>query len=137
VNGVFTLQFTNSTYSITPMACTLSLTNSTGTTNYSITLFPRRGRIGETDVNLTAWLVSEGRMCAAFSNPAITKWIRLRLRWCDIPRTLPVPTSIIGGQSDGAGGITNGLFDAISMVSRQSAGISSGAFYQWIRTATH
>src|SRR6267378_8547795 len=70
---VFTLQFTNSTYSIAADGRgTLSLTNSTGTTNYSITLTSStQGVIAQTDVNSTAAGSFQRQNTAAFSNPAI------------------------------------------------------------------
>src|SRR6195256_6275564 len=72
--GVFTLQFTNSTYSITADGRgTLSLTNSTGTTNYSITLSSATGGvIAQTDVNLAASGSFQRQNVAAFSDLAIT-----------------------------------------------------------------
>ncbi len=54
--GVATLRFTGGKYSIgSDGRGTLSLVNSTGTTNYSITLFSTtQGFIAQTDVNFTA-----------------------------------------------------------------------------------
>src|SRR5260370_7009124 len=70
--GVFTLQFTNSTYSITADGRgTLSLTNTTGTTNYSITLSSAiHGLIAQTHVNSTPTASFHTPHPAASSNPA-------------------------------------------------------------------
>ncbi len=67
------LQFTNSTYSITADGRgTLSLTNTTGTTNYSITLSSATaGVIAQTDVNSTASGSFQRQNVAAFSDLAI------------------------------------------------------------------
>jgi hypothetical protein len=132
--GVFTLQFTNSTYSITADGRgTLSLTNSTGTTNYSITLSSATaGVIAETDVNLTASGSFQRQNVAAFSNPAITNGYVFDFAGVDYSPNPPVPTSIIGRFSaDGGGGITNGLFDAnIDGVPSNQQAFPRGAFYQ-------
>ena len=78
--GVFTLQFNNSTYSITADGRgTLSLTNSSGTTNYSITLSSTtQGVIVQTDVNSTASGSFQRQNAAAFSNPAIVRTTFMR-----------------------------------------------------------
>jgi len=132
--GVFTLQFTNSTYSITADGRgTLSLTNSTGTTNYSITLASTTaGVIAETDVNLTASGSFQRQNVAAFSNPAIANGYVFDFAGVDYSPNPPVPTSIIGRFSaDGGGGITNGLFDAnIDGVPSNQQAFPQGAFYQ-------
>src|SRR4029077_14095050 len=71
--GVFTLQFTNSGYSITADGRgTLGLTNTTGTTNYSIALSSAtEGVIAQTDVNSTASGSFQRQNTAAFPDPAI------------------------------------------------------------------
>jgi len=68
--GVFTLQFTNSTYSIgADGRGKLTLRNSTGTTNYSITLTSAtQGVVAQTDVNSTATGSFQRQNPAAFSN---------------------------------------------------------------------
>ncbi len=129
--GVFTLQFTNSSYSVSADGRgTLHLTNSTGTTNYSITLSSAiQGLIAQTDVNSTASGSFQRQNTAAFSDPAIAggfvfdfAGINARLN----------PESFIGRfNADGGRGINSGLFDS------NEAGTASGqqlfptgAFYQ-------
>jgi hypothetical protein len=129
--GVFTLQFTNSRYSITTDGRgTLSLTNSTGTTNYSITLSSAtQGVIVQTDLNSTASGSFQRQNAAAFSNPAIAGGYVFD--FAGISATFN-PESIIGRfNADGGGGISSGLFDS------NEAGNPSGqqlfpigAFYQ-------
>lgn len=129
--GVFTLQFTNSTYSITADGRgTLSLTNTTGTTNYSITLSSAtQGVIAQTDVNSTASGSFQRQNAAAFSDPAIAGGYVFD--FAGISATLN-PESVIGRfDADGGGGINSGLFDS------NEAGTPSGqqpfptgAFYQ-------
>jgi hypothetical protein len=120
--GVFTLQFTNSTYSITADGRgTLSLTNSTGTTNYSITLSSATaGVIAETDVNLTASGSFQRQNVAAFSDLAITGGYVFDFNGIS---ATPHPESFIGRfDADGGGHIasTSGLFDS------NEAGVLSG-----------
>ena len=129
--GVFTLQFTNSTYSITTDGRgTLSLTNSTGTTDYSFTLSSAtQGAIVQTDLNSTASGSFQRQNAAAFSNPAIAGGYVFD--FAGISATFN-PESIIGRfNADGGGGISSGLFDS------NEAGNPSGqqlfpigAFYQ-------
>ena len=129
--GVFTLQFTNSTYSITTDGRgTLSLTNSTGTTNYSFTLSSAaQGVIVQTDLNSTASGSFQRQNAASFSNPAIAGGYVFD--FAGISATFN-PESIIGRfNADGGGGISSGLFDS------NEAGNPSGqqlfpigAFYQ-------
>ena len=129
--GVFTLQFTNSTYSITADGRgTLSLTNTTGTTNYSITLSSAiQGLIAQTDVNSTATGSFQRQNAAAFSNPAIANGYVFDFAGINARKN---PQSIIGRfNADGMGGINTGLFDS------NEAGIASnqqlfptGAFYR-------
>jgi len=118
--GVFTLQFTNSTYSITADGRgTLSLTNSTGTTNYSITLSSATaGVIAETDVNLTASGSFQRQNVAAFSDLAITGGYVFDFNGIS---ATPHPESFIGRfDADGGGHIASGLFDS------NEAGVLSG-----------
>src|SRR5258708_32995520 len=91
--GVFTRQFTNSMYSITADGRgTLSLTNTTGTTNYSITLSSAaEGAVVQTDVNSTASGSFQRQHAAAFSNPAIARAYDLGF---PCPITTPHPQSI-------------------------------------------
>src|SRR5712664_3314566 len=129
--GVFTLPFTNSTYSIAADGRgTLSLTNSTGTTNYSITLSSAiQGLIAQTDVNSTATGSFQRQNAAAFSNPAIANGYVFDFAGINARKN---PQSIIGRfTADGMGGINTGLFDS------DEAGIASnqqlfptGAFYR-------
>jgi hypothetical protein len=129
--GVFTLQFTNSTYSITADGRgTLSLTNSTGTTNYSITLSSATaGVIAETDVNLTASGSFQRQNVAAFSDLAIIGGYVFD--FAGITAT-PNPESVIGRfDAVGGGVITSGLFD--SNVAGTPSGqqpFPAGAFYK-------
>jgi hypothetical protein len=129
--GVFTLQFTNSTYSITADGRgTLRLTNTTGTTNYSITLSSAtQGGIAQTDVNSTASGSFQRQNAAAFSNPAIAGGYVFD--FAGISATLN-PESIIGRfNADGGGGISSGLFDSneAGTPSGQQL-LPTGAFYQ-------
>src|SRR5260370_31912596 len=71
--GVATIPFTGGTYSIgADGRGVVALTNSTGTTNYSITLSTATaGSITQTDVAVTASGTFEPQNSAAFANPAI------------------------------------------------------------------
>jgi hypothetical protein len=129
--GVFTLQFTNSTCSIAADGRgTLSLTNSTGTTNYSITLSSAiQGVIAQTDVNSTASGSFQRQNTAAFSNPAIANGYVFDFAGINARTN---PESIIGRfTADGAGGINTGLFDSneAGTASNQQL-FPTGAFYQ-------
>jgi len=132
--GVGTLQFTSGSYSITADGRgTLHLTNSTGTTNYSITLSSTtRGFIAQTDVNSTASGSFQRQNTAAFSNPAIAGGYVFDFAGVDYSPSPPVPASIIGRFSaDGGGGISNGLFDAnIDGAPSNQQAFPPGAFYQ-------
>jgi hypothetical protein len=129
--GVFTLQFTSSTYSITADGRgTLSLTNTTGTTNYSFTLSSAtQGVIAQIDVNSTASGSFQRQNAAAFSDPAIAGGYVFD--FAGVSAT-PNPESVIGRfTADGGRGISSGLFDS------NEAGTPSGqkpfpagAFYQ-------
>jgi hypothetical protein len=129
--GIFTLQFTNSTYSITADGRgTLSLTNTTGTTNYSITLSSAaEGAVVQTDVNSTASGSFQRQNAAAFSNPAIAGGYVFD--FAGLSATLN-PESVIGRfNADGGGGISTGLFDSneAGTISGQQL-FPTGAFYQ-------
>jgi len=129
--GVFTLQFTNSTYSITADGRgTLSLTNSTGTTNYSITLSSATaGVIAETDVNLTASGSFQRQNVAAFSDLAIIGGYVFD--FAGITST-PNPESVIGRfDAVGGGVITSGLFDSnVAGTPSGQQSFPAGAFYK-------
>ena len=135
--GVFTLQFTNSTYSITADGRgTLSLMNSTGTTNYSITLSSAtQGVIVQTDVTSTASGSFQRQNAAAFSDPAIAGGYVFD--FSGISATFN-PESVIGRfNADGGRGINSGLFDS------NEAGTLSGQqvfpparSISWIQMAT-
>jgi hypothetical protein len=129
--GVRTLQFTNSMYSIAADGRgTLSLTNSTGTTNYSITLTSAiQGLIAQTDVNSTASGSFQRQNAAAFSNPAIANGYVFDFAGISATGN---PESVIGRFSaDGGGGINTGVFDSneAGTLSGQQL-FPRGAFYQ-------
>jgi hypothetical protein len=128
--GVSTLQFTNSTYSITGDGRgTLRLTNTTGTTTYSITLSSAtQGLIVQTDVNSTASGSFQRQNAAAFSNPAIAGGYVFDVSGISAAFN---PESIIGRfNADGNGGISSGLFDSneAGTLSGQQV-FPAGAFY--------
>ncbi len=129
--GVFTLQFSNSNYSISADGRgTLHLTNSTGTTNYSITLSSSsQGVIAQTDLNATASGSFQRQNTAAFSNPAVANGYVFDFAGINARLNLE---SIIGRfTADGAGGINTGLFDSneAGTASNQQL-FPTGAFYQ-------
>jgi len=129
--GFFTLQFTNSTYSITADGRgRLSLTNNTGTTNYSITLSSAiQGVIGQIDVNSTASGSFERQNTAAFSDAAINGGYVFDVAGINVSLN---PESIIGRfNADGGRGINSGLFDSneAGTASNQQL-FPTGAFYQ-------
>jgi hypothetical protein len=118
INGctrVATLQFTGGKYSITADGRgTLQLTNSTGTTNYSIVLSSTAaGSIVQTDPAATASGSFQHQNGAAFSNAAIAGGYVFHLNGVDVSGTSTNPGSYIGRfDADGAGAIFNGLFDS-------------------------
>ena len=130
-SGVFTLPYTNSTYSIAADGRgTLSLTNSTGTTNYSITLSSATaGVIAETDVNLTASGSFQRQNVAAFSDLAIIGGYVFD--FAGITAT-PNPESVIGRfDAVGGGVITSGLFDSnVAGTPSGQQSFPAGAFYK-------
>ena len=132
--GVGTLQFSNGKYSISSDGRgTLSLTNSTGTTNYSITLSSTaQGFIAQTDVNATASGSFQRQNPAAFSNPAIAGGYVFDFNGVDFASSAGNPASIIGRfDANGAGGISNGLFDSnIGGTLSGQRSFPAGAFYQ-------
>jgi hypothetical protein len=133
--GVGTLPFTSSTYSISADGRgTLNLTNSTGTTSYSLTLTsPTQGFVAQTDSNATASGSLQRQNAAAFSNPAIANGYVFDVFGASSASN---PESIIGRfDADGNGGINTGLFDS------NEAGTASGqqlfpagALYQFDHT---
>jgi hypothetical protein len=133
--GTSTLAFTNSTYSIQADGRgTLGLTNSTGTTNYSIALSTAsQGSIIQTDSTVTAGGSFLKQDTSAFSVTKIASGYVFDFsgEGLNASNNL-VQQSIIGRfDADGGGGIKNGLFDS------NTAGVASGqllfpngAFYQ-------
>jgi len=129
--GVFTLEFTNSTYSIgADGRGTLTLKNSTGTTNYSITLTSAtQGVVAQTDVNSTATGSFQRQNAAAFSNPAIAGGYVFDVAGINVRLN---PESVIGRfTADGNGGISLGLFDSNEAGTPSNQQLfPAGAFYQ-------
>jgi hypothetical protein len=133
--GVFTLQFTSSTYSISADGRgTLDLTNSTGTTSYRLTLTsPNQGFLAQTDGNATASGSLQRQNPAAFSNPAIANGYVFDVFGASSASN---PESIIGRfDADGNGGINTGLFDSneAGTLSGQQL-FPAGALYQFDHT---
>lgn len=132
--GVGTLQFTGGRYSIGDDGRgALELTNSTGTTTYSIVLSTTTaGSIAQTDVDSTASGSFERQNTAAFSNAAIAGGYVFDFDGVDVTNAVVNPASHIGRfDADGAGSINNGLFDSNigGTLSGQQL-FPSGAFYQ-------
>jgi hypothetical protein len=132
--GIETLQFTGGKYSIGPDGRgTLKLTNSSGTTNYSIVLSSTAaGSIAQTDTAATASGSFQRQNGAAFSNAAIAGGYVFDLNGVDVSGTVVNPGSYIGRfDADGAGAIFNGLFDSNigGTLSGQQL-FPTGAFYQ-------
>ena len=133
--GVFTLQFTNSMYSITADGRgTLHLTNSTGTTSYSLTLTsPTQGFVAQTDGNATASGSLQRQNPAAFSNPAIANGYVFDVFGASSASN---PESIIGRfDADGAGNISLGLYDSNEAGTPSGQQLfPAGALYQFDHT---
>lgn len=113
--GAETLQFTSGTYSIgADGRGALNLTNSSGTTTYSIALSSAtQGFIAQTDVNITASGSFQRQNTAAFTNAAIVGGYSFDFKGVDVADTTVSPASIIGRfDADGGGGVLNGLFDS-------------------------
>jgi hypothetical protein len=133
--GTSTLAFTNSNYSIQADGRgILSLTNNTGTTNYSIALSTiSQGSIVQTDSTVAAGGSFQIQDISTFSITKIASGYVFDFsgEGFDASHNL-VQQSIIGRfDADGGGGIKNGLFDS------NTAGVLSGqlvfpngAFYQ-------
>ena len=113
--GVETLQFTSGTYSIgSDGRGVLNLTNSSGTTTYSIALSSAtQGFIAQTDVDITASGSFQRQNTAAFTNAAIVGGYSFDFKGVDVAGTTVSPASIIGRfDADGGGGVLNGVFDS-------------------------
>jgi len=133
--GVFTLPFTSSTYSISADGRgTLNLTNSTGTTTYSLTLTsPTQGFVAQTDGNATAGGSLQRQNPAAFSNPAIANGYVFDVFGASSAAN---PESIIGRfDADGAGSISLGLYDSNEAGTPSGQQLfPAGALYQFDHT---
>ena len=133
--GVQTLQFTGGTYSIGPDGRgSLGVTNSSGTTTYSIVLSSTtEGAIGQTDVDVTASGSFQRQNTAAFTDKALAGGYVFDFKGVEVTGTTVSPASIVGRfDADGAGGVGNGLFDsnvAGTLSGQQS--FPAGAFYQF------
>jgi hypothetical protein len=129
--GVGALPFTNSMYSISANGRgTLNLTNSTGTTSYSLTLTsPTQGFVAQTDSNATASGSLQRQNPAAFSDPAIANGYVFDVFGASSASN---PQSIIGRfDADGAGNISLGLYDSNEAGTRSGQQLfPAGAFYQ-------
>jgi hypothetical protein len=113
--GVETIQFTGGSYSIgADGRGVLALTNSTGTTNYSITLSTATaGSITQTDVDVTASGSIERQNSAAFTNAAISGGYVFDFKGADVNGSAVNPASIVGRFSaGGSGNVSNGLYDS-------------------------
>lgn len=113
--GVQTLAFTGGNYSVGPDGRgSLSLTNNTGTTTYSITLSTTtQGFIAQTDVNTTASGSFQRQNPAAFANAAITGGYVFDVKGVDVAGTAVNLASIVGRfDADGSGNVSNDLFDS-------------------------
>jgi hypothetical protein len=132
--GVETLQFTSGTYSIgSDGRGALTLTNSSGTTTYSIALSSTtQGVIAQTDVDVTASGSLQRQNTAAFTDAAIAGGYVFDFKGVDVAGTVVSPASIVGRfDGDGAGGVANGLYDSniAGTLSGQQI-FPAGAFFQ-------
>lgn len=132
--GVATLRFTGGRYSIDASGRgTLSLTNSTGTTNYRMTLASTtQGVIAQTDADATAGGSFQRQNPAAFSNPAIAGGYVFDFNGVEVTGMVVNTASLVGRfDADGAGGVTLGVFDP--NISGSPSGqqlFPGGAFYR-------
>jgi len=113
--GTDILQFTGGRYSIDADGRgSLSLTNSTGTTNYSISLVSSaQGTVAQTDATVTASGTFQRQNPGSFSNAAIAGGYVFDFKGVEVVGTTVDPASIIGRfDADGAGTIVNGLYDS-------------------------
>ena len=135
--GVETLQFTSGTYSIgSDGRGALNLTNSSGTTTYSIALSSAtQGFIAQTDVDMTASGSFQRQNTGAFTNAAIAGGYSFDFKGVDVAGTSVNPASIIGRfDADGGGGVANGLFD--SNIAGTLSGQQASATDSFCRTVT-
>jgi hypothetical protein len=136
--GVATIPFTGGTYSIgADGRGVVALTNSTGTTNYSITLSTATaGSITQTDVAVTASGTFDRQNSAAFANAAIAGGYMFDFKGVDVsgPAASAVvnPASIVGRfDADGSGNVSNGLYDSnIGGTLSGQQSFATGAFCQ-------
>jgi hypothetical protein len=132
--GVATLRFTGGKYSIgSDGRGALSLVNSTGTTNYSITLSSTtQGFIAQTDVDSTASGSFLRQNSAAFSNPAIAGGYVFDFNGVEVPGTVVSAASFVGRfDADGGGRISTGVFDSnIAGTLSGQQPFPAGAFYR-------
>ena len=113
--GTAILQFTGGKYSIDGHGRgTLQLTNSTGTTKYSIVLSSTTsGLIAQTDVDVTASGSFQRQNPAAFSNAALAGGYVFDFHGVNVNGSTVTPASYVGRfDTDGRRGVTNGLFDS-------------------------
>jgi hypothetical protein len=132
--GVATLRFTSGKYSIASDGRgALSLANSTGTTNYSITLSSAtQGFIAQTDVDSTASGSFQRQNSGAFSNPAIAGGYVFDFNGVDVTGTVVSAASFVGRfDADGGGRISTGVFDSnIAGTLSGQQPFPAGAFYR-------
>ena len=137
-SGMDIQQFTGGSYSIDADGRgSLSLRNSTGTTNYSISLITSaQGNVVQTDPTVTASGTFQRQNPATFSNFAIAGGYVFDFQGIEVSGTPPNLTidaeSIIGRfDADGTGNITNGLYDSnIAGTLSGQQNFPSGTFYQ-------
>ena len=134
--GTGTLQFTGGTYSIGGDGRgTLQLINSTGATNYSVVLSTTSdGVIVQADTQVTARGSFQRQNTATFSNAATAGGYVFDASGVDVSGN-PLanhPASFIGRfDADGAGGVTNGLYDSnIDGTASGQLNFPTGAFLQ-------
>jgi hypothetical protein len=136
--GVETLQFTSGTYAIDADGRgTLRLTNSSGSTNYSIALTTNsQGSIVQMDGTVTANGSFQRQNTGAFSDAAIAGGYVFDFNGVDVSgsgaSSVANPASYIGRfDADGNRGILNDLFDSnIGGVLSGQQVFPAGAFYQ-------
>lgn len=132
--GVQTLPFTSGQYSIgADGRGSLSLSNSTGTTTYSIALSTvTEGFIAQTDVNTTASGSFQRQSPTAFADAAIVGGYVFDFKGVEVAGTAVNPASIVGRfDADGGGGVSNGLFDSnIAGTPSGQQTFLPGSFYQ-------
>jgi hypothetical protein len=133
-SGVATLGFTGGIFLINQHGRgTLSLVNSTGTTNYSITLpSTTQGLIAQTDVDSTASGSFQRQNSAAFSNPAIAGGYVFDFKGVEVAASVVSAASFVGRfDADGAGNISGAVFDSnIAGTLSGQQFFPAGAFYQ-------